>query len=438
MEYSLIGFACLLVLIFLRIPLALAMGVTGVVGFAMVQINVYGNPAGWELALSQVPQMALKTGMIEGLSVVPLFILMSRFMTETGISSRLYRASNAFLGHLRGGLAMATVLACGLFSAVCGSSMATSATMSKVAMPSMRRYHYADSLATGSIAAGGTLGILIPPSMILVIYGLMTGTDIGKLFMAGILPGVLGVLLYMAAVWVIVRLNPDSGPAAGRCSWFERLQALRGVWGVVLLFTLVMGGIYTGLFTPTGAAGMGACGALLIAVLLGKLSWHSLYRILVSTAETTAMLFFLLIGALLFSRFINLAGLPDGLGEWVLALDISPMTVLLLVIGIYLFLGMILESLPMVLLTVPVFYPVMQALGFDLIWFGILVVIVTEISLITPPVGLNVFVLKAAVSDVTLETLFRGVTPFWVADLVRLTLIATLPGISLLLPGLAG
>jgi len=434
-EYSLIGFACLLVFMVLRIPLAVALGITGVVGFAMVQINVYGNPDGWDAALKMVPQVVIETGLNDSLAVVPLFILMSHFITEAGISGQLYRAACTFLGHLRGGLAMATVVACGLFSAVCGSSMATSAIMSRVAMPSMRRHRYADSLAAGSIAAGGTLGILIPPSVILVMYGLMTGTDIGRLFVAGILPGVLGVLLYMAAVWVTVRLDPDSGPATGRSSWSGRLQSLRGVWGVVLLFTLVMGGIYSGLFTPTGAAGLGAFGAFLIVLLSGKLGWNRLYPILVSTVETTSMLFFLVTGALMFSRFINLAGLPDELREWVLGLGISPMLVLLGVIVIYLFLGMLVESLPMVLLTVPVFYPVMQALGFDLVWFGILVVIVTEISLITPPVGLNVFVLKAAVSDVTLETLFRGVTPFWMADLVRLALVAFFPVISLLLAG---
>ncbi|MEZ5450983.1 MAG: TRAP transporter large permease [Thiolinea sp.] len=438
MEASLIGFVCLLVLIFLRVPLGVAMGTIGVIGFALVQIQVFENPRGWDAALKMVPQVAFDTGLSYSLSVVPLFILMGNFVTESGISAQLYRASNAFLGHLRGGLAMATVLACGFFSAVCGSSMATSATMSRVAMPSMRHYGYADSLATGSIAAGGTLGILIPPSVILVIYGLMTETDIGKLFIAGILPGILGILLYMAAVWVTVRIDPDSGPAAEKSDWPERLRAMRGVWGIVLLFTLVMGGIYTGLFTPTEAAGIGATGAFLIALLMGKLSWRSLYSILVETTRTTAMLFFLVIGAVLFSNFVNLAGLPDELRDWVLGLNISPMMVLLAVVLIYLALGTVLESLSMILLTVPIFYPMMQALGFDLIWFGILVVVVTEISLITPPVGLNVFVLKAVVPDVGLGTIFRGVTPFWMADIVRLLLIATIPAIALLLPGLAG
>lgn len=434
MEYSLIGFACLLIMIFLRIPLGVSMGIVGVVGFALTQIYIYGNPRGWDAALKMIPQVAFETGMAYSLSVVPLFILMGNFITESGLSAKLYRASNAFLGHFVGGLAMATVVACGLFSAVCGSSMATSATMSKVAMPSMRKYNYADSLATGSIAAGGTLGILIPPSVILVIYGIMTESDIGKLFMAGILPGILGILLYMAAVWVTVKLKPESGPAGDRSTGKERFRAFKGIWGVAVLFVVVMGGIYTGVFTPTEAAGIGASGALIIALLLRTLTWKSFYQILVNTAKTTAMLFFLVIGAMMFSNFISLAGLPDELRDWVVGQNMSPALVVLAIIGIYLILGTVLESLSMILLTVPIFYPMMQAMGFDLIWFGILVVVVTEISLITPPVGLNVFVLKAMLPDVKLSTIFKGVTPFWIADIVRLALIASIPAIALALP----
>ncbi|MGB0846280.1 MAG: TRAP transporter large permease [Thiolinea sp.] len=436
MEYSLIGFACLLGLIFLRIPLGVAMGAVGVIGFALVQVNIFENPRGWDAALKMIPQVAFDTGLSYGLSVVPLFILMGNFITESGLSTQLYRASNAFLGHLKGGLALATVVACGFFSAVCGSSMATSATMSKVAMPSMRKYNYSDSLATGSIAAGGTLGILIPPSVILVIYGIMTETDIGKLFMAGILPGLLGIFLYMAAVWVTVRLKPDSGPAAEKSDWPERWRAFRGIWGIAVLFTLVMGGIYTGFFTPTEAAGIGAMGAFLISLALRKLTWRSFYKILVNTAKTTAMLFFLVIGAVMFSNFVNLAGLPDELRDWVLSLNTSPFYVVLALIVVYLLLGTVLESLSMILLTVPIFYPMMQAMGFDLIWFGILVVVVTEISLITPPVGLNVFVLKAVVPDVKLSTIFKGVTPFWIADIVRLILVASIPAIALTIPNM--
>lgn len=434
MEASLIGFAALMVLILARVPLGVAMGVVGVVGFALVQQIGFGNPRGWSAALNMVSSTAFDTGLAYGLSVVPLFLLMGNLITESGMSKQLYRAANAFLGHFKGGLALATVVSCGAFSAVCGSSMATAATMSKVAMPSMREYKYSDSLATGAIAAGGTLGILIPPSVILVVYGLMTETDIGKLFIAGLIPGLIGILLYMAAVMVTVRLNPGSGPAGARSGWKERLSALKGVWGINLIFIVVMGGIYAGIFTPTEAAGIGASGAFLIALFSGKLSSSMLYSSLSNAVRTTAMLFFLVIGALVFSNFINLTGLPMMLRDWVMGQGFSLFGVILVLIVIYMLLGCVLESMSMILLTVPVFYPMVQAMGMDLIWFGILVVVVTEISLITPPVGMNVFVLRGVVPDVKLSVIFKGVTPFVVADVVRLGLIIGIPALSLLLP----
>lgn len=438
MEISLIGFAVLMIFIFARVPLGVAMGVVGVCGFAYVQVEEFGNPRGWDAAFNMISQVAFETGLSYSLSVVPLFILMGNFITEAGLSSQLYRASNAFLGHFKGGLALATVVSCGAFSAVCGSSMATAATMSKVAMPSMRKYNYSDGLASGSIAAGGTLGILIPPSVILVIYGIMTETDIGKLFIAGLLPGFIGIVLYMAAVSVTVHLKPKAGPAGVKSTWSERLEAVKHVWAICGLFIVVMGGIYSGIFTPTEAAGIGASGAFFIALLRRSLTFKRLTDTLVSAVRTTAMLFFLVIGAVLFSNFINLAGLPDALRDMVLGMELSPVLVILAIVGIYVLLGCVLESMSMILLTVPVFYPLVQAMGFDLIWFGILVVVVTEISLITPPVGLNVFVLKTVLPDVKLSTIFRGVTPFWIADIVRLVLIATVPAISLALPNMVG
>ncbi|BFM49842.1 TRAP transporter large permease [Marinomonas sp. THO17] len=430
---SLVGFACLLLLILLRIPLAIAMGIVGVVGFGYTQVFIYGNPRGWDASLNMLSSATFETGLSYGLSVVPLFLVMGNIITETGFSKGLYRAANAFLGHFRGGLALATVVSCGAFSAVCGSSMATAATMSKVAMPSMREYKYSDSLAAGSIAAGGTLGILIPPSVILVIYGLMTETDIGKLFIAGLLPGMLGIVLYMLAVYCTVNLKPEVGPAGPRASRKERLTSLKGVWPINLIFIIVMGGIYLGVFTPTEAAGIGASGALIVALLTGKMNLKILNRSLSNAARTTATLFFLVIGAVIFSNFINLTGMPILLKEWVLAQGFSPFLVILLIIAFYVLLGCVLESMSMILLTVPVLYPVVEALGFDLIWFGILVVVVTEISLITPPVGMNVFVLRGMIPDIKLATIFKGVTPFWIADIVRLILIATIPAISLLL-----
>jgi len=435
---ALIGFGLMLLLVALRFPIAFAMGVVGFGGFAYY--------SGGDSALAMVTSITYETGLSYGLSVVPLFVLMGNFVTRAGLSDELYSASNAFLGHKPGGLAMATVVACGGFSAVCGSSLATAATMAKVAMPPMRRFGYADSLASGAIAAGGTLGILIPPSVILVIYGIMTEQDIGKLFIAGLLPGVLGMLLYMAAVRWSVWRNPQSGPAGQRLTWIERARALRSVWAIVGLFLLVMGGIYGGVFTPTEAAGIGAAGAFFLVMVRRRLNLRTLMEVLIDSARTTAMVFSVLIGARMFTNFINVSGMPDELTSWVVSLDASPMMVVIVVMGILLVLGCVLESLSMVLLTVPVFYPLIMGLDFSgwmdpemvLIWFGIVVVVATEISLITPPVGLNVFVLRGVLPDVSLRTIYRGVTPFWAVDILRLSLLLLIPAISLYLPGLMG
>jgi tripartite ATP-independent transporter DctM subunit len=308
--------------------------------------------------------------------------------------------------------------------------------MGKVAMPPMRKYGYADSLATASIAAGGTLGILIPPSVILIIIGLLTETSIRELFAAGFIPGILGMLMYMVAVRYVVWRDPSAGPAGEKAEWPERLRALNGVWGVLLLFTVVMGGIYLGIFTPTEAAGIGAGGAFLIALARRSFTLSTLFETLADTARTSAMLFAVVIGALIFSDFINRAGLPGMLLEFVTALDVAPIVVILAILGIYIVLGMVFESLSMILLTVPVFYPLVESMGFDLVWFGIVVVVVTEISLITPPVGMNVFVLSAVLRDVKTGTIFKGVTPFWCADIVRLALIVFIAQIALFLPEL--
>lgn len=431
---GLIGFAAVLTLVLIRMPIAFAMGLSGFVGF-MLENN-------FRASISMVARLIIDTSQNYGLSVVPLFILMGLFVNKAGISRELYAASNAFLGHLQGGLAMATIVACGGFAAISGSSLATAATMSKVAMPEMRRYGYSDKLSTASIAAGGTLGILIPPSVILVIYGLLTETSIGKLFVAGAIPGLLGILFYLAAVRYTVWRDPEAGPKGDRASWTDRLLALREVWSVLLLFFLVIGGLY-GIFdvyplniafSPTEAAGMGAMGAFLIALARRRLSFREVTEVLGETAMTTATLFAVLIGAWIFSNFINVAGLPQALRDIVSSANVSPWTVMALILLIYLALGCVFESLSMLLLTVPIFFPLVTGLGFDPIWFGIIVVVVTEISLITPPVGLNVFVLKAVVNDVTTGTIFRGVTPFWMFDILRLLLLLAIPGLVLLLP----
>jgi tripartite ATP-independent transporter DctM subunit len=430
MTVAFVGFAVLLALVFLRLPIALAMGAVGFVGFA------YLSDWNWIAALSMVGQRAITTTQNYGLSVVPLFILMGNLVSRAGLSGELYAASNAFLGHRRGGLAMATIVACGGFSAICGSSLATAATMSKVAMPPMRRYGYADSLAAASIAAGGTLGILIPPSVILVIYGLMTETSIRELFAAGFIPGIVGVLFYLAAVQFVVIRDPSAGPSGERTDWTQRRQALRGVWGTLLLFVIVMGGIYGGVFTPTEAAGIGAGGALVIAAMRRAMSLRALFEVLSDSARTTATLFTVLIGALIFSSFVNRAGLPDGLRDLVTGFDLAPIVIVLLILLIYIVLGCVFESLSMLLLTIPVFFPLVESLGFSMVWFGIIVVVVTEISLITPPVGLNVYVLSGVLRDVSTATVFRGVTPFWCADILRLALLVFVPVLSLFLPNL--
>ncbi|EJO9868590.1 TPA: TRAP transporter large permease [Vibrio vulnificus] len=427
---SIVGFSVLIALILLRLPLAFAMGVIGFIGFW------YINDYNWTAAMSMAARRIIDTGQDYGLSVIPLFILMGNFVTKAGISNELYKACNAFVGHRRGGLSMSTILACGGFSAICGSSLATSATMSKVAMPPMRKYGYSDGLASASIAAGGTLGILIPPSVMLVIYGLLTETSIRELFAAGFLPGLLGIVLYLLAVQWVVSRKPESAPPGERVSWKGRLIALKGIFSTLLLFVIVMGGIYIGAFTPTEAAGIGACGAFALAGVRGKLNYTVLREILIDTAKTSASLFAVVISALILSNFVNRAGLPTALVELIQTANVTPMMALGLILVIYIILGCVFESMSMMLLTVPIFYPVIVELGFDPIWFGIIVVVVTEISLITPPVGLNVFVLSGLINDINTATIFRGVLPFWVADMVRLALIVLVPAIALYLPNM--
>ena len=428
MTVSLLGFAAALALCLLRVPIAIALGLVGFVGFGLL--------VDWEASLAQAAQVTADTALDYGLSVVPLFILMGNLVTRAKLSDELYAASHAFLGHRRGGLAYATILACGGFSAVCGSSVATAATMTSVAMPSMRRFRYRDDLAVGSIAAGGTLGILIPPSIVLVIYGLLTQTSIGRLFAAGILPGVVAIAFYGLAIFYTTRLNRDAGPPADRQGWGARLKALRAVWGVLLLFIVVMGGIYAGAFTPTEAAGIGAVGAFFFALLRRELNLPGLLDVLADSAYTTATLFFVLIGALLFANFVNTAGMTQQLGEFVSKLALSPYAVLWVILLIYIVLGCVFESISMVLLTVPIFFPLVQTLGFDLVWFGIVVVCVTELSLITPPVGLNIFVVRGMLPDVPTSVIIRGLIPFIAADILRLAVIVHIPWLSLVLPRL--
>ncbi|AMY70610.1 TRAP transporter large permease [Frigidibacter mobilis] len=436
MTLSLIAIAILLVLMLARVPIAFAMALVGGVGFAVMR--------GWGPAGAMVGNAVFETGLNYSLSVVPLFIFMGNVLAGSGIAQGLFAAANRVFGRMRGGLAMASVLSCGGFSAVSGSSLATAATMAKVAMPSMRAFGYADSLAAGSIAAGGTLGILIPPSVVLIIFGLLTEADIGKLFLAGILPGILGIVGYLVAVLVAVRLNPNLAPESVAFAPLTRRDTV-SVAAVLALFAFIMIGIYGGFFTPIEAAGMGAAFSMLIAAATGGLSRLKLWRAFLDSATASAMIFVIIIGAEIFGNFITFAGLPDTLASVIGDMGLSPWLVLILIVLVYMVLGCFLESLSMILLTVPVFYPLVMNLDFGLaslqdpeavlIWFAIIVVVVTEISLITPPVGMNVFVLRTVLPDVPLGTIFRGVVPFWIADIVRLTIIIALPVLSLYLTG---
>jgi tripartite ATP-independent transporter DctM subunit len=426
MSEGLVGLAAFLVLALARVPMAFAMGIVGFFGFAY-KVN-------FAAASAMIAQTTYETGLAYTLSVIPLFILMGNFVVRARMSEELYHAAYAFLGHRRGGLAMSTIVASAAFGSICGSSIATAATFAKVAYPSMRRFGYKDTLAAGSIAAGGTLGILIPPSVIMVIYGIMTETNIGKLFIAGILPGLVATaLLCLAVVWITWR-DPQAGPPGERSPWSERLAALRRVWPVLALFVVVIGGIYGGVFTATEGAGIGAGGAFAFALARRALRWKALLEVLVESVRTTSMLFMILIGALIFANFINYTSMPADLRGFVVQFSVHPIMVVVAICAVYVVLGTAMEELSMILLTVPLFFPVVTALGFDPIWFGIIIVIVVQIGLVSPPVGMNIFVVKSLLKHVTMGTMFRGVTPFNVALVALLAIVVAFPELSTFLP----
>ncbi len=433
------GMTILLLLIFLRMPIALAMGLVGFMGFALISglgTEISFAEFRWQSVLSLAANDLLSISGNYSLSIIPLFILMGNFVSQAGLSKQLYDVSYAFLGHKKGGLAMASVTACGLFSSICGSSLATAATMSQVAIPQMRRYGYSDALATASVAAGGTLGILIPPSVILVIYGIISNQSIRELFAAGFIPGLIGIIFYLLAVkWAVYR-RPQDGPAGEKISFQEKIKAIKGVQATLLLLITVIGGIYAGVFTPTEAASIGSMGAFGIALFRRTLTLPILLRIASDSVKTSASLFAILFGATIFASFIDRTGFPNQLADLIQQMAITPFVVILLILLLYIILGMVMESLSMILLTVPVIYPIVASMGFDLVWFGIIVVVVTEISLITPPVGLNVFVLSNMLPDIKVGTIFKGITPFWVMDILRLLLLTLIPSLSLFLPQL--
>ena len=386
-----------------------------------------------QAALALLGQTAYETAVTYNLSVVPMFVLMGYIAGEAGLSESLYRACNAWLGHRRGGLALATIGGCGAFAAICGSSLATAATMAQIALPEMRRYNYDDRLATGAVAAGGTIGILIPPSIIMVIYGLLTETSISELFLAGFLPGILTVVGFMLAIAVMTRIDPRLGPPAARAAMPDRLRALRSVWGAAVLFLLVIGGLYIGVFSPTEAASIGASARSCSASSTADAA-PTARPSLLDTVKTTAMIFTILIGAILFNNFLILASMPTLVSGWITGLPLGKTAILLVIIGMYFVLGCLLNSLAMILLTIPIVFPIVNALGYDPVWFGIIIVMVVELGLITPPIGMNVFVIKGIARDVPLETIFRGVTPFIVAQIILIFVLIAFPQIALWLP----
>ncbi|OJX00881.1 MAG: C4-dicarboxylate ABC transporter permease [Burkholderiales bacterium 70-64] len=420
-----LGFAIVILLCLLRLPVAIAMGVVGFAGL--------GLTSGFDTSGFMLGRATFEAVFPYSLSIVPLFIAMGVFAGHAGLSQSLYAFVAALVGHLRGGLAMATVGGCAIFGAVSGSGIATTATMGRVALPEMRRHGYADTLATASVAAGGTLGVMIPPSILFVIYGLATEQSIGKLFLAGVLPGILGMFLYSLAVAWSVRRRADAGPAGERRNWAERLAALRAVWQVALLFGVVLGGLYLGWFSPTEAAAVGAFGAMLLAALSGRLTRRALANGVAETALTSGMIFMILIGAGIFNAFVESTGMTDAMIEFVRELGWSRWAVMAVLMITYVILGALMDELSMILLTVGPVFQLITALGFDPIWFGVMLVTVCEIGMILPPVGINLFVIQA-IAGVPLATVVRGIAPFAVVDGLRLVLLSVFPWLALWLP----
>jgi len=425
-----IGFVALFVLMMLRVPVGMAMGLVGVTGYSAI---VGAGPA-----LKLVGQTSLRTVTDYTFGVIPMFMLMGAFVSVSGLSRELFKAADGFVGHRRGGLGFATVVACGGFAAICGSSVATAATFSTVAYPEMRRFGYPQSFSTGVIAAGGTLGAMLPPSTVLAVYAILTQQDIGKLFMAGVLPGMLAMLMYVVTIAIIVRVRPRFLPAGEAKPWRERLAAMRLVWAPLVLFVFVIGGLYGGFFTPTEAGGVGASGAFLLGLLRKRLNRTNTREALLQATRTAAAVFTVLIGALLFGYFLTITQTPQKLTEFLTGLGVGRYGVLALIMLMYLVLGCLMDAMAMIILTVPIIFPVVTALGFDPIWFGVIIVMTVELGLIHPPVGMNVFVIKSVVKDVSFTTVFKGVLPFVATDIVRLIILIAFPIIALWLPARMG
>jgi tripartite ATP-independent transporter DctM subunit len=427
------SFLVLLGLIFLRAPIGLAMLLCGFGGWYYA---MNGNPTP---LLAKLKSETYTTFSNYSLTIIPLFLLMGQFATLSGMSQALFKAAESFLGHRRGGVAMAAVGACAGFGAICGSSLATAATMSKVALPELRRYGYSGGFSTATLAAGGTLGILIPPSVILVIYAIITEQNIAKLFLAAFIPGILAAVGYMVTISIYVRLYPDAAGTRDPVPMAERWRALKDTWPVLVIFATVVGGIYLGWFTPTEGAAVGAAGTGLVALLSGSLSWPAFKESLLGTGRTTAMIFFIVLGASFYNGFLALSGVPQFMADWVLGQNFSPWFVLSIILIFYLLFGCLMDSLSMILLTVPIFFPVISAMDFGMspehvaIWFGILVLIVVEVGLITPPVGMNLFIINAMDRTTPMTATYKAVMFFVASDIIRVSVLVLFPTITLFL-----
>lgn len=417
------GFIALFAMMVVRVPIGVAMSVVGVGGFAAV--------AGWRPALNLLAQSPIRTVTDFNLTLIPFFILMGVLATNSGISRELFRAGQAWLGPFRGGMALSTIAACGGFAAICGSSVATAATMTKIALPEMRRIGYSDRIATGTIAAGGTLGILIPPSVVLAIYAYMTEQDVGRLFIAGIVPGLLAVLMYMITVRVAYA---RSLPEGSRFVASEAFDSLRGIWAVVLLFVAIIGSMYLGLVTATEAAAAGSVLTALVGIVRRRLNAAKILDSLIEALRTSVAIYTVLVGAILFGYFLAITQSPQKITAFLVSLDLGAYGTLAVILGIFLIMGCILDAMAMIILLVPIVYPVVMHLGFDPIWFGVIVVMTVELGLITPPVGMNVFVINSIARDVSLVTIFRGVMPFVLTDIIRLIMLIAFPTLVLFLP----
>jgi len=424
---GLIGIGVLLVLMLFRLPIGFAMALVGFAGIIYL--------GSLDAAFGVMGMEPFSSVSAYGFTVLPLFILMGQFAFASGLSAKLFSLAHKWLGHLPGGLAIATIGGCAGFAAVSGSSMATAATMGSVSLPEMKKYNYAPTLATGCVAAGGTLGILIPPSSCMIVYGIITEQSISELFIAGILPGILLAVLFMLTIYIMAKANPKLGPSVPMVGLRERFMMFLSCGDLLFLFLLVMGGLYIGFFTPTEAGAVGAAGALLIGLVRRKLSLKAIGQSLIETLKTTAMVFVIIIGAMVFNRFLAITTIPFVLADSIGGLQVPPMVTVIVIFLIFLLLGCFIDVMAMMLLTMPIFFPVVLAIGIDPIWFGILVVIVSEMGLITPPVGMNVYVIKGVAEDVPLHTIFRGILPFLIPMVVCTAILMAFPQIALFLPG---